>query len=82
MKLELTCSPAAQPAIRADRGTGMLAGLRTPAVVKPAIIFAATTMAAGIFGRFRAARGARRLPSRVRADRPRAATAAGTHGLP
>jgi predicted MFS family arabinose efflux permease len=37
---------------RADRDGGMLAGLRTPAVVKPAIIFAATTMAAGIFVTF------------------------------
>ena len=41
-----------KPATRTDRAAGMLAGLRTPAVVKPAIVFAATTMAAGIFVTF------------------------------
>ena len=35
-----------------DRSGGMLAGLRTPAVIRPAIIFAATTMAAGLFVTF------------------------------
>jgi predicted MFS family arabinose efflux permease len=37
---------------RDRRSDGMMAGLRTPAVVRPAIIFAATTMAAGIFVTF------------------------------
>jgi predicted MFS family arabinose efflux permease len=42
--------PASRPESR--RSDGMVAGLRTPAVVRPAVIFAATAMAAGIFVTF------------------------------
>ena len=50
---------------RPDRSGGMLAGLRTPAVMKPAVVFATTAMGAGIFVTFLPLAGSRKAASVV-----------------
>jgi predicted MFS family arabinose efflux permease len=44
--------PGAGPAIRTTKADGMLAALRNPALVRPAALFSATTMAVGIIVTF------------------------------
>ena len=44
--------PGAGPATRATKADGMLAALRNPALVRPAALFSATTMAVGIIVTF------------------------------
>jgi predicted MFS family arabinose efflux permease len=51
--------------VASDRSGGMIAGLRTPAVIKPAIVFATTAMGAGIFVTFLPLAGARTAASVV-----------------
>jgi len=43
---------AARPAPGSEPAVGVLAGLRTPALLRPSIVFAATTMAAGVIVTF------------------------------